>query len=444
MNEKVASRQKKTKKGWIIGMSSGFRTEVRRYWIYCILDEITETVFVGKSYAKRPKTQYYSHMREEHSLTKDAYSIAYLTNPDFVILECVYCTGRIAFKHVLAWYIYFEEQGYTILTDEKAGSMVDNPNFETQQIYDRFCAPYTLQEVLTRKVKEPWTEQEEMKENKQEDTGEEALQQMNIRVKESVARSFRSFCKERDLTQSEGLRLLLLSEAFADRDVVMQSYQQEFDALRTENSKLKEENIKLLTLQRDKESWALRHRKEWIHIAKAIVSCMVERAYIPYFPFELHKTIHRFKSNEGYELFSSHYYPQEGGCFEVIVSGLVYGLGRVNNNPERNVPLFVCGKLKDKTPLKFRWYPRKDFIGVPPSDKNISYEGKWMLGCAIAKDGAADLVCAVPLCWLDRAEAAMLDIDSDLNLDNTIPAERDQGIKPSLESMITAANKKQN
>lgn len=421
-------------------MSSGFRTEVRRYWIYCILDEITETVFVGKSYAKRPKTQYYSHMREEHTLTKDTYSIAYLTEPDFIILECVYCTGRTAFKHVLAWYHYFEEQGYAILTDEKAGHMVDNFSHETQKIYDQVCAPFELNEVLTRTVMEPVIES--TKEDKQKD--KEKLVQFNVRLKESVAKAYRSFCNEQGVTQSDGLRLLLLDEDFADHDVVMQSYQQELDALKTENSKLKEENKKLLTLQKDKESWALRHRKEWIHVAKTIVSRMVQRAYIPYFPFELNKKILRFKSKEGYELFSSHHYPREGGCYEVIVSGLVYGLGRGSNGPEKNVPFFVCGKLKDKTPLKFRWYPRQEFIGVPPNDKNISFAGKWMLCCVTAKDGAADLVCAVPTCWLEQAEAAMLDMDSELDLDDGISNAQIQGKKPGLDSMINAANKKQN
>ena len=420
-------------------MSSGFHTEIRKYWIYCILNEITETIFIGKTYAKRPKDQYYSHMREEHALTKDVYSMAYLTEPDFIILECVYCTGRIAFKHVLAWYHYFEEQGYAILTDEKAGDMVDNFSYETQEIYDQVCAPFELNEVLTRTVAEPVIEP--TKEDKQKD--KEKLVQFNVRLKESIAKAYRSFCNEQSVTQSDGLRLLLLGEDFADRDAVMQSYQREIVALKTENSKLKEENKKLLALQRDKESWALRHRKEWIHVAKTIVRRMVERAYIPYFPFELNKRILRLKSKEGYELFSSHNYPQKGGCYEVIVSGLVYGIGGENNGPERTVPLFVCGKHKDKIPLKFRWYPRQDFIGVSPNDRNISFEGKWLLGCVIAKDGAADLVCAVPLCWLDRAETAMLELNSELGLDDEISNAQIQGKKPGLDSMINAANKKQ-
>jgi len=67
-------------------MSSQFRTEARSYWIYGILDEINETAYVGKSYAKNPKKHYYSHMRGEHSLTCDDY----LDTFDYMHLQ----TGR--------------------------------------------------------------------------------------------------------------------------------------------------------------------------------------------------------------------------------------------------------------------------------------------------------------------------------------------------------------
>ena len=56
---------------------------------------------------------------------------------------------------MLAWYHYFEEHGYAILTDEKVGHMVDNFSYETQEIYDQVCAPFKLDEVLTRKIVEP-------------------------------------------------------------------------------------------------------------------------------------------------------------------------------------------------------------------------------------------------------------------------------------------------
>lgn len=418
-------------------MSSKFRTEIRRYYIYCILDEIFETVFVGKSYGKHPISHYYSHMRGEHSLTKDAYIDADITEPEFIILEIVHCTGRVAFKHVLAWYNYFEEQGYAILTDEKAGHMVDDMSHETQEIYDTVCAPYTLYEVLTRKVKEPLTGQPKPQKNEQK-RGMEALVQFNMRVKERVAQAYRAFCIERGITQSESLRLLLLGEDFADRDLVMQSYQQELNALKTENAKLKEQNKELLALQKEKESWALRHRNEWIRIAKAIVSLIVERVIKPRIVFEFRKKPFSFKSKEGHALFSGYNYPQEGGCFEVNVSGLVYGTGRNNIGPEKNVPLFICGQLKDKTPIKFRWYPREDFLGIPPCAENISFEGDWLLGGVIAKDGAANLVFAIPLRGIEEKKPQVLDIEAE------ILAIENEGERSSVDELIAAADRKRN
>lgn len=371
-------------------------------------------------------------------LTKNEYLNADITKPEFIILEIILCTGRIAFKHILAWYNYFEEKGYAILTNEKLGQMADNMSLETQEIYNNICAPYGLQEVLTRDVETPQTEQEEKQENKHEDIGNEALAQMNIRVKESVKQSFRSFCREKRLTQSEGLCLLMLGQDFAARDLMMQSYQQELNALKTENDKLKEENKRLLTLQRDKNSWVLRHRNEWIHIAKTVVSLIVERVIKPRVVFELPKKPLRFKSKDGYTLFSSHNYPQEGGCFEVNISGLIYGTGRENNSPEKNVPLFVCGELKDKTPVKFRWYPREDFFGIPPCNRNVSFEGDWLLGGVVAKDGAVNLVFAVPLRGIEQVKPFALDIEAEIL---AIENERETF---SVDELIAAANRRRN
>ena len=45
-------------------MSSRFRSEIRRYVIYCILDDMNYTVYVTKSYSKTPKKQYSAHIND--------------------------------------------------------------------------------------------------------------------------------------------------------------------------------------------------------------------------------------------------------------------------------------------------------------------------------------------------------------------------------------------
>lgn len=415
-------------------MSSKFRTEIRRYWIYCILDEIMETVFVGKSYAKNPKAHYYSHLRGEHSLTRDAYADADVTEPGFYLLEVLYTTGRIAFKHVLAWYVFFEEYGYAILTEEKAGYMVDNMSFDTQKIYDEVCAPYTLSEVLSRQVSVPIISQSfpEKEVRKKEDA--DTLIQLNVRVKTSIAQSFRAFCTERNLSQSDGLRLLLQGEDFNTRELVMQSYLREINSKNAEITYLEEKNRELAQLQNGKETWILHHRKEWIRIARHIIGYMIE--YSDLSSPELTASIRPYgiKSIDGHKLFNDHRYPSAGGCYTVTITGLVRGFSRRKHTPEQYSPLFICAIEDDNTPIKMRYYPKSEYIGIPPAKWNLTYWGDhWLLCCIIAKDGAADLVCSLPLsrlCQSARNTPQCDDEHLDLHIDKQLP---------SLDTMIADA-----
>lgn len=452
-------------KGWQIGMSSDFRRKARKYWICCILDKTQETVYVYMSYAKNPKTQYYAHMRGEISLTRDDYLDADITKPEFLVLETIYCVGRIAFKHVLAWYHYFEEQGYAIIVEEKMGNMEDFMGYESQKIYDEVCAPFSLDEVLTRKVEEPVLEREKEK-GKQE---KEKLVQFNVRVKESVAQAYRLFCAERGITQSDGLRLLLMGEDFTERDLMMQSYQKEFGVLKEKYSQLKKQNKELLEFKKGEESWVMHQRKAWINIAESMLNIMIRR-YVGYRDdlFEESKSL-SFKSEEGYEMFCNHDYPLEGGCYGVYITGRVRGLQSNKTNAEQSSHTFICGELEDNTRVKFRWINKKQIIGIKPNDYEVTYWGpNWLIGCIISKDGATDLVCAVPLCGIDRidsfrfnmrieaeieaelkamekiieakVEAELLALEDGMNT-GILVMENENG-KPKLDTMIAAADRK--
>lgn len=113
---------------------------------------------------------------------------------------------------------------------------------------------------------------------------------------------------------------------------------------------------------------------------------------------------HSIKGNEGYRLFHLHQYPSAGGCHEVIINGLVRGFSRAKQNAEQCAPLFICGTLlEDNTTVKYRWYAKKDYIGVSPINWDLTCLGdRWLLCCIIAKDGAADLVAAVPMSRFDH------------------------------------------
>lgn len=264
----------------------------------------------------------------------------------------------------------------------------------------------------------------------------DSLVQMNIRVKKSVAQSFRSFCEERRVTQSEGLRLLLIGEDFSERDSIMKVYRQEMIEKHDEILILREQNKELLELQKGKESWVLHQRKEWIRIAKAMLGFVINRTTIQHYNYETAMKPLRFKSRWGKRLFHSHQYPTTGDCYEVHISDLVRGLQNKKVNPDHDTPIFVCGKLNDGTPVKFRWYPKKDFIGISPNDERFgSGEGPWLLCCIISKDGAADLVCAVPLSVIGKNEYLLPKKEG---------IAQSKKYTSSLDSKIAAVNKKLN
>ena len=63
----------------------------------------------------------------------------------------------------------------------------------------------------------------------------------------------------------------------------------------------------------------------------------------------------------------------------------------------------------------------------------------------MAQDGAADLVCAVPLQGFNQTQPSVLDIDDELDFDlpGVVPIPSNKGNKSSLDSMIAKATKKQ-
>ncbi len=417
-------------------MSSEFRTEAERYVIYCILDEIMNTVFVDKTYAKSPKAQYYSHLRGEHVLTRDAYANADLTEPKFYILEIVYCTGEVALKHILAWYHYFQEHGYSILADEKIGYMLAHMGDDIKAIYEEICAPYTPYEVLTRAVEElPAYPKKAISNRKKEN--KEGLKQFNIRVKESVIQAFRSFCEEREITQGEGLRLLVLSEDFEKRSALMETVQREFDEKDAEIARLQIKCKELMDLQRENETWVLHQRKEWIRIAETMIRYVMDRAISNQLTSAIEKRTLRFASKSDYQKFHSHQYPSSGDCYEVSVDCIVRGTERGTSGPDQDIPLFICGETADGALVKFRWYTKKKLIGVPPSDKTLARWGNsWLLGCILSKDGAADLVCAMPLQGLAHTDSLPQKDEKELSIRDT------EKKAPSLDALIASAHKK--
>ena len=100
--------------------------------------------------------------------------------------------------------------------------------------------------------------------------------------------------------------------------------------------------------------------------------------------------------------------------------------------------------MRDNTRLKFRWINKKKIIGIQPNDYEVTYWGpNWLIGCIISKDGAADLVCAVPLCGIGGINPSRFDkkIDADIEAElQAIEDEIDAGIEAGLLALEAGMN----
>ena len=84
-------------------------------------------------------------------------------------------------------------------------------------------------------------------------------------------------------------------------------------------------------------------------------------------------------------------YPDASGFYIVRPVAILYGKGRY---PAR----FVMAVGDDSAMLRFRWYPKSQFVGVPITDPRFSLRSAvWLIGCDRANDGAMDIVAAFPL-----------------------------------------------
>jgi len=102
-------------------------------------------------------------------------------------------------------------------------------------------------------------------------------------------------------------------------------------------------------------------------------------------------------------------YPSEDqGIMAITLDGLAYGRGR-------SPAIFIFAKTEDGSLVKFRYYSKRDYIGIsiPHSDWAFP-EAKWLVTWQKAKDGAIDLKGSIPI-PLNLTDTAADDHTDDLD-----------------------------
>lgn len=365
-------------------MKNNFYEEEKHFYIYAVLDLIEECVFVGKTASKDPRSRYRAHLRGEVKSTRDDFGIGDPSGGfiDFRILESLECTEAEAYKHVIAWGHFFEENGCILLMSLKTVNDCENFLPETKAIYERVCAPITLEQVWRREVpivKDP------------EPEGEYPLKQINIRLRADVMEWFRTFCCEEHLTQSEGLHQLLLSRQEQLKDRKEDMFVRELRKRNRRIQELEEENKRLKERRQEKSTALRQQRDNWIEMVRQLVrhvlgekdnSEEVTRRLAPQYRY--------YKIKDWLSL-RTYPYPKESGSCIMILEMFVRGDGN-------RAPLFILGHTPDGEKIRVRWYPKAEQVGLSPRSKRYTYEGaQWLIGYVQAKDGAMDLLALLPI-----------------------------------------------
>lgn len=404
-------------------MNSEHYTVVKHHYIYLIYHEITRAAFVGKTCNKNPYAVFTAHLRGERASTREDFGCDpdFQDLIDFCILETLDCTASDAYRHVVAWCRFFEDAKFELIVPRKTAmySRVLQP--ETQVIYDTVCAPFSVEEILNREVtlegETAYAPSPSPLDYNDDSDCNSALFQLNIRVTYEVSEGFRRFCKRMGLTQSDGLRLLLLSQQEKCPRIVAHSYQEDMLAKDDAISKLKEElrkvKEKLAALPKPKDEEKARSTVIRRAVKQALRSQEPNPYLTPLLPIGFNKAKRVID-------FSSYSYPgEEGACF-LFLDALVYGRGR-------RPALFILGHATDGSLIKLRYYPKKEFVGIAPTAKSPFYcKGSfWSVGYVLANDGAYDLYAAIPA---ERLESAP-------RFEDTLPAPSTR----SLDSIIASA-----
>ncbi len=363
-------------------MSRKFYTEPRHFRIYALIDRELKVAFVGKSYAQNLSPTYSKHVNGRSYHTADYFGKeAPKVRPELLILEEVFCTGAVAYRHIIAWSLYLEEHGFLMLT--QTGTMLYSERLlpETQEIYDRITQQ-AIEEVLQRMASLTWNPPKEK-------TVHHIAQKvpkpkLSIRVDKQDKDIFMELKHVLGVTQREVFHLLLdgvVAESSGSYKTLIRGQknhildlEQEIQNLRNQ---LAEERMSKKKDQRIQE--ILSH-------AKTVVSSYLRRQMEGIYYVEDPLRPVRKPQNNIHDF----PYPTESGQAIIQLEEIIYG--------SSTGMVFVLGWTEDGKSIKLRHYGKREFLGSDPRVSDYAVRGTWwQVHHRLDKDGAVDLMAALPL-----------------------------------------------
>lgn len=217
-----------------------------------------------------------------------------------------------------------------------------------------------------------------------------ADQRMSMRVMERDKERFRNYCSSYHLRQADGFSRLLSQAATEPGEDILRLSKQLKEA-EQKNAALQKKNQQMYALMAmPGNSQPERNARDALMLVKQAVGQYLDlmqpqgEVYRqPIKPMRYDRLRRTFPNIRAYQ------YPEEERAYVVEVEALAWGKSRLP-------VLFAFGKAEDGAYLKFRYYPKKEFVGY--SLRDYAQTGSvWMLAGKKALDGAVDLMAALPL-----------------------------------------------
>ena len=359
--------------------------------IYALVKD--KEVYIGKTKGKRVSAVYSSHCCGEHAATCRRFAKP-MPAPELHVLIRREMQDFEAYKYVLAYIRVFREAGYVILNAPRSIERSNDLKEDTQRIFDEI-KPTGVSELLqSTKINKLTDADITMPEELAEDRKDNKCSHLTIRLTKEEKEHFQELGGSLHLNQRE--TLLYLFDKCKQEDPMFLDLEGDtylraiLDCYRKDVARLRKANLELhekLTASRDDKSKKLKDARESFAAVKASVAkyFSLQDSAVP-IPLELEYGLYRqFEDVDMYE------YPETAGTFQIRPQVVLRGHGRYS-------AWFVLGVTESGRYLKVRYYPRKDYVGVPIPDSRFTVRGSvWLVGCEAANDGAMDLYCSYPL-----------------------------------------------
>ena len=207
----------------------------RVFAIYAEVPDDDPIIFVGITKMEDLKDLLRYH-RNKRGVTREFFEEG--IHPEIFLLEETYMKKEVAYQYSIAWGRYFFEKNLDYVVSLNVYEDALDLYGRAKEIYKEI-SEYPLELVLSRKNNtDPSPKEKKEPEHKHECLTE----RLSVRITKREADVFSKFCKEHNVTQREGLQLLLANHASKTNYAAMVIVEQNktIKALEKENAKLKE------------------------------------------------------------------------------------------------------------------------------------------------------------------------------------------------------------